>query len=104
MSCAANTDDYKREIIELVGDRPLLCDSKNLECRAIAYGRRGLACGMACVDKSCVKCRVSSTEGAPNGYVLGGRVKRLANLRNAIKLRTARWEEFMQMMSVSLKI
>ena len=97
-------DDYKREIIELVGDRPLFWDPKNLESRAMVYRRRGLACGMARVDKSCVTCRVSSMEGAPNGYVLGGRVRRLANLRNAIKLRTVRWEEFMQMMSVSLKI
>ncbi|KAK3801175.1 hypothetical protein RRG08_028185 [Elysia crispata] len=24
--------DYKREVIELVGDRPLLWDPKNLEC------------------------------------------------------------------------
>ncbi|KAK3786135.1 hypothetical protein RRG08_021468 [Elysia crispata] len=59
-------DDYKREIIELVGDRPLLWDPKNPECRAMGYGRRGLVCGTARVDKPCVTCRVPSMEGAPN--------------------------------------
>ncbi|KAK3783645.1 hypothetical protein RRG08_014963 [Elysia crispata] len=64
-------DDYKREIIELVGDRPLLWDPKNSECRAMAYGRRGLDCGMARVDKPCATCRM---EGAPEeASIMDGR-------------------------------
>ena len=59
-------DDYNREIIELVGDRPLIWDPKNPECRATAYGGRGLVCGMARVDTPCATCRVSSMEGEPN--------------------------------------
>ncbi|KAK3784410.1 hypothetical protein RRG08_039411 [Elysia crispata] len=54
---------HMREIIELVGDRLLLWDPKKPECRAMAYGRRGLACGMARVDKPCATYRVPSMEG-----------------------------------------
>ena len=62
-------DDYKKEIIELVRDRPLLWDPQNPECcDVVLWPMEGevLACGTARADKSCVVCRVPSMEGPPN--------------------------------------